>query len=74
MCPSEPLERSVSASAASTNQAWPSFKHPEQLNLFPVDDLEGSAADAQVLAFHIWPASRFDEHRNSPSIDLHCIE
>lgn len=43
------------------------FENPEQVNPLPaVDDLEGSVADAQILAFYIWlAASRFEEYRNS---------
>ncbi len=43
------------------------FENPEEVNpLPPVDDLEGSVTDAQMLAFYIWlAASRFEEYRNS---------
>jgi len=43
------------------------FENPDQINpLPPVDDLEGSAVDAQRLALYIWlAASRFDEYRTS---------
>lgn len=43
------------------------FENPDEVNpLPPVDDLEGSALDAEVLAPYIWlAAARFDEYRDS---------
>jgi hypothetical protein len=43
------------------------FENPDQINPLPaVDDLEGSAVDAERLALYIWlAASRFDEYRTS---------
>jgi hypothetical protein len=41
------------------------FENPERVNpLPPVDDLEGSALDAEMLALYIWlAASRYEEYR-----------
>lgn len=43
------------------------FDNPEQVNPLPaVDDFEGSAIDAQMLALYVWlGASRFDEYQRS---------
>lgn len=43
------------------------FENPDQINPLPaVDDLSGSALDAQELAFYIWlAASRYDEYQNN---------
>lgn len=43
------------------------FEDPDEVNpLPPVDDLEGSALDAEVLAPYIWlAAARFEEYRSS---------
>ena len=43
------------------------FDNPDQVNpLPPVDDLPGSALDAEVLALYIWlAAARFDEYQRS---------
>jgi hypothetical protein len=43
------------------------FENPDEVNpLPPVDDLEGSALDAEVLAHYIWlAAARFHEYRSS---------
>jgi hypothetical protein len=48
------------------------FENPDQANpLPPVDDFEGSALDAQMLALYVWLAtSRFDEYRSAVCI---CI-
>lgn len=41
------------------------FENPDQVNPLPaVDDLPGSALDAQLLALYVWlAASRYDEYR-----------
>ena len=41
------------------------FENPDQINPLPaVDDLAGSALDAEVLALYVWlTASRYDEYR-----------
>jgi hypothetical protein len=46
------------------------FENPDQINPMPaVDDLPGSALDAQVLAFYVWlAASRYDEYRTNTAI------
>lgn len=43
------------------------FENPEQINPLPaVDDLPGSALDAQELALYVWlAASRYDEYRTN---------
>jgi hypothetical protein len=43
------------------------FDNPDQVNPAPsVDDLPGSAADAEILALYIWLAAlRYDEYRRS---------
>lgn len=43
------------------------FDNPDQVNPLPtVDDLPGSALDAEVLALYVWlAAARFDEYRKS---------
>jgi hypothetical protein len=43
------------------------FENPDRVNLLPaVDDLPGSALDAQVLALYVWlAASRYDEYRRN---------
>lgn len=43
------------------------FEDPDEVNpLPPVDDLEGSTLDAEVLAPYIWlAAARFEEYRSS---------
>ena len=43
------------------------FENPDQVNPLPaVDDLEGSAIDAQMLALYIWlAAGRYDEYQRS---------
>lgn len=43
------------------------FDNPDQINPLPaVDDLPGSAADAQMLALYVWlAASRFEEYQRS---------
>lgn len=43
------------------------FDNPDQVNPLPgVDDLPGSAVDAQMLALYVWlAASRFEEYRSS---------
>lgn len=43
------------------------FENPDQVNPLPaVDDLQGSALDAQVMALYIWlAASRYDEYRRN---------
>ncbi len=43
------------------------FENPDKVNPLPaVDDLEGSAIDAQMLALYIWlAASRYDEYQHS---------
>jgi hypothetical protein len=43
------------------------FDNPDQVNPLPaVDDLPGSAVDAQMLALYVWlSASRFDEYQRS---------
>ncbi len=43
------------------------FENPDQINPLPaVDDLSGSALDAQVLALYVWlAASRYDEYRTN---------
>jgi len=47
------------------------FENPDQINPQPaVDDLQGSALDAQELAFYVWlAASRYDEYRT----DTACV-
>jgi len=48
------------------------FENPEQINPLPaVDDLPGSAIDAQVLSLYVWlAASRYDEYRNAACVCL----
>ena len=43
------------------------FENPDQVNPLPaVDDLPGSALDAQLLALYVWlAASRYDEYRSN---------
>jgi hypothetical protein len=43
------------------------FENPDQVNPLPaVDDLPGSALDAQLLALYVWlSASRYDEYRRN---------
>jgi hypothetical protein len=43
------------------------FENPDQANPLPaIDDLPGSALDAQVLALYVWlAASRYDEYRHN---------
>lgn len=43
------------------------FDNPDQINPLPaVDDFEGSAIDAQMLALYVWlAASRYDEYQRS---------
>jgi hypothetical protein len=43
------------------------FENPDQVNPLPaVDDLEGSAVDAQMLALYVWlAAGRYDEYQRS---------
>ncbi|MFI5098298.1 MAG: hypothetical protein ACHQT6_10030 [Candidatus Acidiferrales bacterium] len=43
------------------------FDNPDEVNPLPaVDDLQGSALDAQVLALYVWlAASRYDEYRRN---------
>jgi hypothetical protein len=43
------------------------FDNPDQVNPLPaVDDFEGSAVDAQMLALYVWlAASRFEEYQRS---------
>lgn len=43
------------------------FENPDQVNPLPaVDDFEGSAMDAQMLALYVWLAAyRFDEYQRS---------
>jgi hypothetical protein len=43
------------------------FENPDEVNPLPaVDDLPGSALDAQVLALYVWlAASRYDEYRRN---------
>jgi hypothetical protein len=43
------------------------FENPDQINPLPaVDDLPGSALDAQVLALYVWlAANRYDEYRTN---------
>jgi len=43
------------------------FDNPEQVNPLPaVDDLPGSAEDAQILALYVWlAASRYAEYQRS---------
>ena len=43
------------------------FENPDQVNPLPaVDDLPGSALDAQLLALYVWlAASRYDEYRRN---------
>jgi hypothetical protein len=43
------------------------FDNPDQVNPLPaVDDLPGSAADAQILALYVWLAAlRYDEYQRS---------
>jgi len=43
------------------------FDNPDQVNPLPaVDDLPGSAVDAQILALYVWlAASRFEEYQHS---------
>jgi hypothetical protein len=43
------------------------FENPDQVNpLLAVDDLEGSAIDAQMLALYVWlAAGRYDEYQRS---------
>ena len=43
------------------------FDNPDMVNPLPaVDDLPGSAVDAQMLALYVWlAASRFEEYRHS---------
>jgi hypothetical protein len=43
------------------------FENPDKINPLPaVDDLPGSALDAQVLALYVWlAASRYDEYRTN---------
>jgi hypothetical protein len=43
------------------------FDNPDQVNPLPaVDDFEGSAVDAQMLALYVWlAASRYDEYQRS---------
>jgi hypothetical protein len=43
------------------------FDNPDEVNPLPaVDDLPGSALDAQVLALYVWlAASRYDEYRRN---------
>lgn len=47
------------------------FENPDQINPQPaVDDLQGSALDAQELAFYVWlAASRYNEYRT----DAACV-
>jgi len=48
------------------------FENPDQINPLPaVDDLPGSAIDAQVLSLYVWlAASRYDEYRNGACVRL----
>jgi hypothetical protein len=48
------------------------FENPDQINPLPaVDDLPGSAIDAQVLSLYVWlAASRYDEYRNAACVCL----
>lgn len=43
------------------------FENPDQVNPLPaVDDFEGSALDAQILALYVWMATgRYSEYQNS---------
>jgi hypothetical protein len=43
------------------------FDNPDQVNPLPaVDDLQGSAVDAQMLALYVWlAASRYQEYQRS---------
>ena len=43
------------------------FENPDQVNPLPaVDDLQGSAVDAQMLALYVWlAASRYEEYQRS---------
>lgn len=43
------------------------FENPDQINPLPaVDDVSGSALDAQVLALYVWlAASRYDEYQSN---------
>ncbi len=43
------------------------FDNPDQVNPLPaVDDLQGSAIDAQMLALYVWlAATRYEEYRSS---------
>jgi hypothetical protein len=43
------------------------FDNPDQVNPLPaVDDLQGSAVDAQMLALYVWlAATRYEEYRHS---------
>ena len=43
------------------------FDNPDQINPLPaVDDIEGSAIDAQMLALYVWlAANRYEEYRQS---------
>ncbi len=43
------------------------FENPDQINPLPaVEDLPGSAMDAQILAHYVWlAASRYDEYRSN---------
>ncbi|HVN18466.1 MAG TPA: hypothetical protein VMU05_06820, partial [Dongiaceae bacterium] len=43
------------------------FENPDQINPMPaVDDLPGSALDAQILSLYVWlAASRYEEYRTN---------
>jgi hypothetical protein len=43
------------------------FDNPDQVNPLPaVDDIEGSAVDAQMLALYVWlAATRYEEYQRS---------
>ncbi len=43
------------------------FENPDQINPLPaVEDLQGSALDAQVLSLYVWlAATRYEEYRNA---------
>ncbi len=48
------------------------FENPDQINPLPaVEDLQGSALDAQVLSLYVWlAATRYEEYRNAVCLCL----
>jgi hypothetical protein len=48
------------------------FENPDQINPLPaVDDLPGSAIDAQVLSLYVWlAANRYNEYRSAACVCL----